>query len=331
MYTIDKKSYSMKRLLFLIIILNAITLHAQDTALVHPTAPIATDFTGQGLVWDCSSAASDIDEMIYFRPSKYNPSAFSVYDGYTHFHLFQQGDSTFLTGYENQSFNVTLSRPALRFAPLLFGDTAAIDFTGEGEYCHFSKYQIVGSAYLTTDATGTILLPAGRFNVTRSRFHRDIMMIGLDTVNILEDTYQWFSPAIAFPLYEQHEVREFVDEKDTLVVCQAIIYDLSEEELTLITQADSLQAGANMIITSLTHYPNPVVSQVTAQYSLSVDADIYVILTTSAGLPMWSQHLGIQEVGEHSIIMDMSAFPRGSYELHVTTGGLTVSETIIKI
>ena len=321
----------MKRILFLILILDVITLRAQDSIPVHPTAPIATDFTGEGLMWDCSSASSDIDEVIYFRSSKYNPNAFSVYDGYTHFHLFQQGDSTFLTGYENQSFRIALSHPALRFTPLSFGDTAVTDFSGEGEYCHSSSYQIDGSAYLTTDAIGTIWLPYGKFNVTRSRFHRDIMMLGMDTVNILEDTYQWFTPTIPFPLFEQHEVRELWGETDSLVVCQAYLYDMSEEELLHVSHDDSLLFSQTLIISSLSHMPNPVTADMFATYTLGVDAAVTLILTTSAGLPMWSSNIGWQEAGEHSVSIDMSGFPRGTYELHVCAGGLTVSETIIKL
>lgn len=332
MFITDKKFFrKMKRILFLILILDAIALRAQDTILVHPTAPIATDFTGEGLMWDCSSASSDIDEMICFRPDKYNPMAFSAYDGYTHFHLFQQRDSTFLTGYENQLFKIALSHPALRFTSLIYGDTAVTDFTGEGEYCHSSTYQIVGSAYLTTDAVGTIWLPCGKFNVTRSRFHRDIMMIGSDTVNILEDTYQWFTPTIPFPLFEQHEVRELWGETDSLVVCQAYLYDLSEEELMRISLDDSLLLSQTPVISSLSHMPNPVIADMFASYTLGVHAAVTLILTTSAGLPMWSSDIGWQEAGEHVVSIDMSRFPRGTYELHVCAGGLTVSETIIKL
>lgn len=316
-------------LIFLLLVLN--TLYAQDTILVHPTLPVSSDFMGTGLVWDCSSASLEQEQQIFFRPKLNKPSRFSVYDGFTHYHIILHEDTVLLTGYENRSFQISLIQPTLRFCSVALGDTIRDSFFGQGEYCHSTSYTIDGSSYLTTDASGLMKLPFGSFHVTRSRFHRDIMMYGLDTVNVIEDTYQWFSPAISFPLFEQHEVREFVGGEDTLVVCQAILYDLSEKELTQIAQVDSLQAGANMVISSLTHYPNPVVTQVIAQYTLGADADIHVILTTSAGLPMWNQHLGIQEVGEHSIIMDMSAFPRGSYELHVTTGGLTVSETIIKI
>ncbi len=316
-------------LIFLLFALN--TLNAQDTILVHPTLPVSSDFTGTGLVWDCSTASLEQEQPIFFRPKLNNPSRLSVYDGYTHYHLILHEDTTLLIGYENRSFQISLIQPTLRFCSVALGDTIRDSFFGQGEYCHSTSYTIDGSSYLTTDASGLMKLPLGSFQVTRSRFHRDITMYGLDTVNVIEDTYQWFSPAIAFPLFEQHEVREFVGGEDTLVVCQAIIYDLSEEELTQITQVDSLQAGANMVISSLMHYPNPVVSQVTAQYTLGIDADIHAVLTTSSGLPMWSQHLGMQEAGEHSITIDMSAYPRGSYELHVTTGGLTVSETIIKI
>ena len=322
----------MKKLFILIFLFLGINvLDAQDTVLVHPTLPISSDFTGEVLVWDCSSVSLEQEQQIFFRPKRKNSEMLSVYDGFTHYHLIIHEDTTLLSGYENRLFQISLTQPTLRFCSVALGDTVRASFSGQGEYCHTSSYTIEGSSYLTTDATGLLKLPSGSFQVTRSRFHRDIVMYGLDTVNVTEDTYQWFSHAIAFRLLEQHEVREFVGGNDSLVVCQAFTYDLSEEELLQISYTDSLQAASNMAISSLTHYPNPVVSLMFAQYTLGIDADIYVVLTTSAGLPMWSQHLGMQEAGDHSINLDMSAYPRGTYELHVSTGGLTVSETIIKI
>ena len=322
----------MKKLFILIFLFLKInTIGAQDTILVHPTMPISSDFTGKGLVWDCSSASLEQEQQIFFRPKRNNPEKLSVYDGFTHYHLILHEDTILLSGYENRSFQISLTQPTLRFCSVALGDTIRDSFSGQGEYCHSSSYSIEGNSYLTTDATGLLKLPFGSFQVTRSRFHRDIVMYGLDTVNVIEDTYQWFSHAIAFPLLEQHEVREFAGENDSLVVCQNILYDLSEEEISQIAHADSLQTVSGMIISSLTHYPNPVVSRMVAQYTLGVDADIYVLLSTSAGLPMWSENIGHQEAGEHSITIDMSGYPRGTYELHVYTGELTVSETIIKL
>ena len=320
----------MKRIIIYIVLAwGIISLQAQDTILVHPTTPIASDFTGNGLMWDCSSASSDQEQYICFRPGQNN--SFSVYDGFTRYHLLRQEDTTFLTGYENSSFKIALSQPAIRFCDISYGDTVRTDVNGEGEYCHSTSYHITGSAYLTTDATGSIWLPAGKFSVFRSRYHRDILMQGLDTVNILEDTYLWFSPAVSFPLFEQHEVREISEEKDSLVLCQALFYDLSEEDLLQIAHLDSLSLSSSPIISSLSHFPNPVKTDMLVSYTLGIDAQVTILVTTDSGLPMWRANLGWQEAGEHTLTVDMSGFPLGAYELHACAGGLIISETVLKL
>ena len=320
-----------KALLPLAALLAVAIMQAQDIVLVHPVTSVQSDFAGVGMVWDCSSASTDNEQYIYFRPHKNNPMAFSVYDGYTHYHLLQHGDTTFLTGYENHTFKVTFLSPTLRFLPLTIGDTARAEFSGEGEYCHSSSYLIAGSLSLTTDATGILKLPSGEFQVNRSHLHRDITMYGADTVNIKEDTYQWFSPVKSFPLLEQHEVREVADERDSLVLSQAFFCDLDEETVSDLNVSDSVQSGEQQIITSLSHFPNPVETIMIASYLLGIDADVYLILTSSSGLPMWSRNVEGQTAGEHTVSIDMSGYPRGTYELHVSACGQTVSETIIKI
>lgn len=320
----------MKRfIIYIVLAWEILSLQAQDTILVHPTTPIASVFAGNGLMWDCSSASSNQEQYIYFRPGQNN--TFSVYDGFTRYHLVREGDTTFLTGYENSSFQITLSQPAVRFCNLYYGDTIKTDYSGIGEYCHSASYNIVGSAYLTTDAEGTVCLPTGRFSVYRSRYHRDILMQGLDTVNVLEDTYQWFTPAISFPLFEQHEVREISEGRDSLVLCQALFYELSEDDLLQIAHLDSLSLSSSPIISSLSHFPNPVKTDMLVSYTLGIDAQVTILVTTDSGLPMWRADLGWQEAGEHTLTVDMSGFPLGAYELHACAGGLIISETVLKL
>lgn len=91
-----------------------------------------------------------------------------------------------------------------------------------------------------------------------------------------------------------------------------------------IPQEDSL-------ITNIQFTPNPVYNNVQIKYSLAKSAKVYISLHYDGGLTTYQTPYRQEDEGDHSISLNMSGMPTGSYVIYIHADDLVASGSLIKL
>lgn len=320
----------MRTLFSIIMAMASLLLFAQEYLPIAKISSVNNMMSGRDLVWDFSSVPTEAESELRITSLSADSSRIRIYDGSTHFYLHCSADTVFADGYENRTVRATSLSPELWSRNMNFGDTCFCEYSSRIEYSHQIEDSLSAYSYHTIDGTGLLILPDTKATGYRAHHHRDLTLFGKDTTMLSEDTYLWYCSGCKWPAVVQQEVAEPINGNDSIIMRNA--WYMTQEGLSVPADREDIVAWQQQgPLSALCHYPNPVESTMFVCYTLTSDANVSLILTTSGGLPVFNKQLGHRPSGEHVEPLGMGAYPRGTYELRIVSGDCAIGETVIKL
>lgn len=292
---------------------------------------------GRDVVWDFRSLAEPQETTRYISLVSPDDSLqMCVHEHHARTYYVLQGDTLFRTGYENALTRMDYSRcePVLRF-PFGYGDTLSGGFAGTGEYCHRLPFTADGHIRVEADGVGTLLLPDAQVeNVLQVHTCRTWTEIAGSTSDLQEDVWRWYAARCPYPLLEALRLTRRTGENDSLLLASACVFPLvADEDGTDQLQQEEKEEDdmPERLLSEVSFLPNPVLTALQIYYRLASDAEVYVSVHYGGGVCMYRTPAVRATEGEHSLQLDMSAFPTGNYVLYLHADTETLSETVIKL
>jgi hypothetical protein len=303
--------------------------------------------SGKDIIWDFSNLNSINDkyQLTYFYPDKSDSSHVTGVEHQTYYHYELKSDTIWLTGYENRTTKMDYQFPEalLRF-PFRYGDTLRTTFNGKGLYCQ--KIDLVAGGYtkVSIDATGKLITPENDTlkNVLRILRIKEFSDIGADSVQMHTDsirmrmeTYQWFARGSRYPVFET--IKTFTILKDSMLENFSTSFYFSSvkrEQLQEDLANSNLQndtSDPDNILINCSMYPNPVTTDLTVNYELSVDAHVSFLLCDISGLPWANVPNRSLTAGLQQQKISMGGLHSGDYGLYISVNNKVYKRTIIKL
>lgn len=309
--------------------------HNSDSLLAYKLPFIAVTDSGRNCIWDFSSLPMDSAEIIEIN--HYAPAADTITVGLhrerAHYYYHCVHDTLWMTGFENDHTHVRYSAPSpwLKY-PFVYGDSLCGSYSGNGQYCHILPVRTEGTCSIYADAVGKLILPDMEIDsVLRvhasMRYYESTHLRNL----ITEDRYDWYSPSCRYPLLETVSLKTIQD-KDTVAftssyyIPQEQIDDFLEQE-----EKDSLIENVEKLITDISFMPNPVYRDLRINYSLIRSAQVYISVHYNGGVTTFQTPVRFEEEGAHSVFVNMSGMPIGSYVVYIHADDTVASGSVIKL
>ena len=144
--------------------------------------------------------------------------------------------------------------------------------------------------------------------------------------------YQWYSSGNRYPVFESTESYSVLkDSIKTNFQTSFFISSINREELNVRfddTNKYTNETDADLINCSV--YPNPVKTDLTFNYELTVNAKVSFLLCDMQGRPWYSEKDVELEIGKHQQNISMTELWLGNYALYITVNGKTYKYTVIK-
>lgn len=295
--------------------------------------------SGKDIQWDFSNldVKNDKYQLVYFFPVKGDSSHIMGVEHDTRYHYKFKADTLWLTGYENRTTQMTYQQPEaiLRF-PFRYGDTLTSVFSGTGLYGQRIELIAKGKTTACVDAVGKLITPENDTlkNVIRIKRTKEFADIGADSVNIRLENYQWFAPGSRYPVFETIRSYEILLDTITDSFSTSFYFStISREQLPEdLANADIKLDGANAdnILINCNTYPNPVASDLTVNYELSVNASISFLLCDISGRPWANIPKRTLNAGIQYQKIPMDGLKPGDYGLYITVNDKVYKRIIIK-
>lgn len=309
----------------------------RDSFEVYKMPYVTPGDNGQNCTWDFSNLPVDSAEVVsveHYASSGTDTMYMGVHREHANRYYHFAQDTLWLTGYETSRTQVRYKTPLpwLRF-PFAYGDSVSGTFSGKGQYCHIMPLTPEGQYSACADAVGCLVLPDIVID-SALRVHSRIQQY--DNVHsharVMEDCYSWYSPYCRYPLLEAVHVQTF---KNTDTVSFASLYYFPQEEkdvpLRKRVQQDSIIMNKDSLITDVTYLPNPVFANLNISYTLVHAAQVYISLHYNGGATTYQTPVRLEEEGQHSVSVNMSGLPAGSYAVYIHADDTVVSGNVIKL
>ena len=307
-----------------------------DSLLAYKTQFIAPSDTGRNCVWNFSDLTTDSAEVI-------NVDYYAAQEDITHIGLHREhanyyyliaGDTLWLTGYETSRAYMRYAPqiPQLRF-PFAFGDTLCGTFVGQGQYCHMTPLNTEGTIRVHVDGAGQLITPDDTLRKAlrvRSQMTYREKMHPLNSVQ--EERLAWYSPYCRYPLLESVTVQT-IKKNDTVSFRSTYYYPQEQdEELRKRDQEEELaNAVVDSLVSNIRFMPNPVYNDVQIKYELARPAKVYISLHYNGGVTTYQTPLRQETEGEHTVEVNMSGMPIGSYVVYIHADDIIASGSLIKL
>lgn len=315
-----------------------------DSMSVYKLPFVQVSDTGRHCVWDFSNISTANAGMVnvdFYGLSTADTTLFGLHREHTNSYYRYAMDTLWMTGYENARARVHFSPslPFLRF-PFAYGDSLRSDFTGEGQYCHLLPLHVQGSTLTHADASGRLLLPDMTIDSTLRIHSRMYYQVNADSSHICIERYLWFSPRYHYPLWETRLVQSV---KDTATTMYAASYyapqepEWTDEDITeprrdlLESQEENMEEEEQGILMDVAYLPNPVYTHLQVNYTLVRSAQVYISLHYNGGMTAYQSSLHREDEGAHSVSINMSGMPMGTYVVYIHADDTIVSGNIIKL
>lgn len=336
-------SFIMGVILVLPMHLNAQTLTGEhhvpiktDSLFVYKLSYAFVSDCSQNQTWDFSNISLDSAEIIeinYF-PILNDSSRIGLHREHANTYYKYEKDTLWMTSFETSYMRAQYSSPlpCLRF-PFMYGDSLCGTFTGKGQYCHQLPLTIEGSYVCSADAMGKLILQDMTVD-SALRIHSQIRYQYMESVReqtYTEDSYRWYSSYCRYPLLEIIQKRA-IEGKDTLV--SASSYYFPQEEVLHSPRRekqDSLVELVDSLITDVAYSPNPVYADLQIHYSLVRSARVYISVHYNGGASTYQTGIHQEDVGPHSVSINMAGLPAGMYVVYIHADDTIVSGNIIKL
>jgi len=301
--------------------------------------------SGKDITWDFSNlnTINDKYQLAYFFPDPSDSSRVTGIEHQTYYHYELKSDTLWLAGYENRTTKMDYQQPEalLRF-PFRYGDTLRTTFSGEGLYCQKANLLAGGYTKVSADAYGKLITPENDTlkHVLRVLRVKEFTNIGTDSTQMRMETYQWFARGSRYPVFET--IKTFTLRKDstmenfsTSFYFSSVNREQLQEDLANANPANANPADNPLkpddILINCSTYPNPVTSDLTVNYELSVDSRVSFLLCDVSGLPWANVPNRALTAGVQQQKISMSGLHSGDYGLYITVNNNIYRRTIIKI
>lgn len=292
--------------------------------------------TGLNCIWDFSNFSTDSAEVVevsYYKTTEGDMTHIGLHREYTNYYYYIAEDTLWLAGYETSRAVMTyVSRIPLLHFPFAYGDTLCGQIVGTGQFCH-NSLRTEGVSHIKADATGLLIVPGDTIEHALRVYTRMEYCEAMHSQNhVQEERYTWYSPYCRYPMVESVLVQTIKD-TDTISFASTYYYPQEQneelrrkdvEETLNVTQQDSL-------VTSICFMPNPVYNDVQIQYSLARQAQVYLSIHYNGGVMTYQSAIHQEEEGDHSVSVNMSGMPIGSYVVYIHADDIVVSGSLIKL
>lgn len=296
--------------------------------------------SGKEIEWNFShlNVVNEKYQQAYFLPVKGDTTHIVGLEHDTRYHYEQKADTLWFTGFENRTTQMTYQQPEawLRF-PFRLGDTLTTCFSGAGLYCQRVDLTAKGKTMVVADATGKLITPDNDTlkNVIRIRRIKEFTDIGVDSVKMRLETYQWFALGSRYPVFET--VKSYNVLMDTLTENFSTSFYFSSicrEQLPADIANINIKAediSVDNILINCNTYPNPVVNDLTINYELSVNAGVSFLLCDMSARPWVTIPTKPLNAGVQQQKISMSGLQLGNYALYITVNNKTFKRVILKV
>lgn len=268
-----------------------------------------------------------------------------------------KGDTLLLLGHENPLVHLDYVEPYVQVVfPMNYGAVTTFPYRARGVYSHTDSISTEGIVTTWADACGRMALPSGDTlaQVLRIRTSQSITdnrrdSLGQISRRVLE-TYRWYTRGYRYPVFET--VRSYNPADSSVDFRAAFFYPpqdhyyLADDPANKAIQEELWNAankvndgtGAGGQSTSMTIpgilscgiYPNPVVTDLTVAYNVSMKANVSIGLYSIEGFPISMVPAKVHEPGSYSVSFNCSGlFPR-NYVLRVVANDKVANGVIIK-
>lgn len=313
------------------------TPQCNDSLLAYKVAYIVSADTGRNCVWNFSDLSTDNAEVVevdYYMALADDTTHIGLHRERTNYYYHIANDTLWQKSYETSRAYVEYAPrvPLLRF-PFVYGDTMTGTFHGKGQYCHMSPLNIEGFIRVKADGAGCLILPEDTIDkALRVHSQMEYREKKHQKNCVQEERSAWYSPYCRYPLVESVRVQT-IKNTDTITFASTYYYpqEQDEELRERDIEADEENAEADSLVSNIRFMPNPVYNDVQIYYSLSRPAQVYISLHYNGGLTTYQSPLHHEEEGEHSVSVNMSGMPIGSYVVYIHADDIVGSGSLIKL
>jgi len=300
--------------------------------------------SGKNITWDFSrvNILNEKYQLVYYNTTKDDTTHITGVEHETRYRYLLKMDTLWLTGYENRTTRMDYQQPEalLRF-PLHYGDTLGAAFVGTGLYCQKIDLAAEGYTKVVADATGKLITPDGDTlkNVLRTVRTKEFSDIGTDSTNMdanmRMETYQWFARGSRYPVFET--VKTYTLRNDSVLnnfstsfYFSTINREQLQEDIANTKIQDDI-VNPDDIFLNCNTYPNPVTTDVTVNYELSVNAQVSFLICDVSGRPWANVPARSLTAGNQQQRISMTGLHDGDYGLYIKVNDKVYKRTIIKL
>ena len=307
-----------------------------DSLLAYKLQYIAPSDTGRNCVWNFSDLSTDSAEVLHvdYYAAQEDTAHIGLHREHANYYYHIAGDTLWLTGYETSRAYMRYAPqiPQLRF-PFAYGDTLCGAFVGQGQYCHMTPLNTEGTIQTRVDGTGRLITPEdtidGAIRTHMLMTYREKM----HPQNIVrEERLTWYSLFCRYPLLESVTVQT-IKKNDTVSFRSTYYYPQEQDEELRRQYKEQMAANAvaDSLVSNIRFMPNPVYNDVQIKYELARPAKVYISLHYNGGVTTYQTPLRQETEGEHTVEVNMSGMPVGSYVVYIHADDIIASGSLIKL
>jgi len=307
-----------------------------DSLEVYKLPYIHITDSGRNCTWDYSNLSVDSAEIIDVDYFASGIAHIGLHREHANLYYYFSQDTLWQTGYETSHAHVQYlsPMPVLKF-PFEYGDSLGGAAAGKGQYCHIVPISMDGTYSVYADAAGRLILPEMTLDSVL-RIHSVFQYQDSKRRTVVkEERHIWYSPYCRYPLLESI-IESSVKEQDTTIVTCAYYYPPEPTNLEHIHQMREIQEGIiidpiDSLITEVQYLPNPVFTTLEVSYHLAHAAQVYISVHYNGGVTTYQTPILLEDEGFHSILIDMSGMPVGTYVVYIHADDMVISGNVIKL
>ncbi|WP_321439181.1 hypothetical protein [uncultured Bacteroides sp.] len=300
---------------------------------------------GRELNWDFSNLKILNKNYLikYFRPDKKDTTKLCGTEHRTRYYYRCKADSIWAIGFENYTTLMNYTKPELKLKfPFTYGDTLYSTFEGKGKYTNLLPLYVKGYSRVEADGEGELKLPNNKKLEQVLRLHsmRYYTETGKDSVEMILDTYTWYTKDIRYPVFESIKTTLHKANKNATVFYTSFYYspkelkEQSENELENDKDSTDIYGKpipeAEKVFTEALMLPNPVVNNLEINYKLTRRASIWFSVHNNIGIPMCATIPQTLNEGSHLETIKMEHLITGTYMIFVHVDNMVIKRVIIK-
>ena len=306
-----------------------------DSLLVYKMAYVAPPDTGKNCIWDFSNLSTDSAETIdveYYATNQEDSTYFGLHREHTNYYYHIIKDTLWQTGYETSRalMNYAPQVPLLRY-PFACKDSLHKVFVGDGKLCRKGSMSVDGTISVKADATGYLILPEDTiYPALRVRTLIEYSETKHLQNRVREERFAWYSPYCRYPMIESVLTQTLTD-TTTVSFASTYYYPQEQDEELRKQYMEEEEIVEDSLVSNIQITPNPVYDNVQIGYTLARPAQVYISLHYNGGLTTYQSSPHQEEEGDHSVYVNMSGMPVGSYVVYIHADDVIANGSLIKL